>query len=208
MLDGAPKLLDFLGSESRCHFDRLRRLLDDAGITYTINPRLVRGLDYYTRTVFEWITDELGSQGTVCGGGRYDGLIALFSDKKLPASGFAIGIERLLLLIQATGGAAHVHHHPDIVVTCETAEQSIEALLLAHTLRQHLPQQKILSDFSGDKLKRQHSNALKSGCHYVITLNADQKIGLWDLQGNSQQTLAVEEICQMISQQAPSRHAP
>lgn len=201
MIEGAPRLLDFLGEESRQHFDTLRTLLDNAGIEYIVNPRLVRGLDYYTRTVFEWITDELGSQGTVCGGGRYDGLVELFSDKKLPASGFAIGIERLLLLIQSTGGNSPVHNHPDIVVTCENPEQNIDALLLANTLRQHLPGQKILSDFSGLRLKRQHSNALKSGCRYIVTLNADQHIGLWDLKGDSHQILPADEIWQTINRQ-------
>jgi len=92
MIEAAPRLLNFLGEDSRQHFDELCTLLDYAEIPYMVNPRLVRGLDYYTRTVFEWITDELGSQGTVCGGGRYDGLAELFGSKSLPASGFAIGI--------------------------------------------------------------------------------------------------------------------
>lgn len=199
MIEGAPRLLDFLGEESREHFDTLRTLLDNAGIQYVVNPRLVRGLDYYTRTVFEWITDELGSQGTVCGGGRYDGLVELFSDKKLPASGFAIGIERLLLLIQTTGGDNNIQHAPDIVVTCEQQEDNIEALLLANTLRQHLPSQKVFSDFSGSRLKRQHSNALKSGCRFIVTLNADRRLGLWDLVGNRHETLRLEEIWKTIN---------
>ena len=91
MIEAAPRLLDFLGEESQQHFDDLRRLLDSENIAYVVNPRLVRGLDYYTRTVFEWITEELGSQGTVCGGGRYDGLVELFSGKQLPASGLLSG---------------------------------------------------------------------------------------------------------------------
>ncbi|WP_204267199.1 ATP phosphoribosyltransferase regulatory subunit, partial [Enterobacter hormaechei] len=91
MLEQAPRLLDYLFEDSRHHFSLLCELLDKADIPYTINPRLVRGLDYYTRTVFEWVTDELGSQGTVCGGGRYDGLAELFNPKALPACGFAIG---------------------------------------------------------------------------------------------------------------------
>ncbi|MTD27211.1 histidine--tRNA ligase [Erwinia sorbitola] len=199
MIEGAPRLLDFLGDESREHFNALRTLLDNAGISYVINPRLVRGLDYYTRTVFEWITDELGAQGTVCGGGRYDGLVELFSDKQLPASGFAIGIERLLLLLQTTGGDNHIHNNPDIVVTYEDPQQNIDALLLAHTLRQHLPAQKIFSDFSGSRLKRQHSNALKSGCRFIVTLNGDRRIGLWDLAGNRHETLRLEEVWKTIS---------
>ena len=207
MIEGAPQLLDFLGEASRQHFATLRTLLDNAGITYRVNPRLVRGLDYYTRTVFEWITDELGSQGTVCGGGRYDGLVELFSDKKLPASGFAMGIERLLLLLQTTGGDSNITHSPDIVVTYEDPEHNIDALLLANTLRQQLPAHKIFSDFSGSRLKRQLSNALKSGCQFIVTLNADRRLGLWDLVNNRHETLRLEEIGKTISTtgKTPSR---
>ncbi len=198
MLENAPRLLDFLGEESRQHFAELRQLLDQAGIEYVVNPRLVRGLDYYTRTVFEWITDALGSQGTVCGGGRYDGLVELFSSKGLPASGFAIGIERLLLLIQTVDSDKNIANKPDIVVTYEETTANIAALVLANRIRQHLPQLQILSDFSGSKLKRQHNNALKTGCRYIITLNADGKIGLWDLLKDRSETVAEEEIWAII----------
>jgi len=101
--DQAPRLFDFLGSESLAHFDGVRARLDDAGIAYRINPRLVRGLDYYNLTVFEWVTDRLGAQGTVCGGGRYDGLIGLLGGKPAPAAGYAIGMERLLDLCSQSG---------------------------------------------------------------------------------------------------------
>ncbi len=100
MVEAAPQLMDFLGAESRAHFDAVRAVLDAAGLAYRINPRLVRGMDYYNLTVFEWVTDQLGSQGTVCGGGRYDGLIGQMGGKPAPAVGFGLGIERLLLLIQ------------------------------------------------------------------------------------------------------------
>lgn len=105
MANNAPRLFDFLGEESRAHFDGVCQRLDDAGIGYTLNPRLVRGLDYYNLTVFEWVTDRLGSQGTVCGGGRYDGLIELLGGKPAPAVGFAIGMERLLDLWEQTVAA-------------------------------------------------------------------------------------------------------
>jgi len=199
MIEGAPKLLDYLGHESRQHFDELCGLLDNAGIGYTINPRLVRGLDYYTRTVFEWITDELGSQGTLCGGGRYDGLVELFSHKTLPASGFAIGVERLLLLLETVGAKGSVSNHPDIVVTCEDPAHNIDALLLADQLRRHLPDFKVLSDFTGAKIKRQHANALKSGCRYIVTLNGDSRTGLWDLKANSQETMRPDDIWKKLS---------
>jgi len=106
MADSAPRLFDFLGEESRAHFDGLCQLLADAGIEYRLNPRLVRGLDYYNSTVFEWVTDRLGAQGTVCGGGRYDGLIELLGGKAAPAVGFAIGMERLLDLWEQSAPAA------------------------------------------------------------------------------------------------------
>ncbi|MBO9678046.1 MAG: histidine--tRNA ligase [Acidovorax sp.] len=100
LIEQAPRLMDFLGEESRAHFDAVRSALDAVGLEYRVNPRLVRGMDYYNLTVFEWVTDQLGSQGTVCGGGRYDGLIAQLGGKPAPAVGFGLGIERLLLLAQ------------------------------------------------------------------------------------------------------------
>jgi histidyl-tRNA synthetase len=103
LIEAAPKLMDFLGAESLAHFDAVRATLDAAGLAYRVNPRLVRGMDYYNLTVFEWVTDQLGSQGTVCGGGRYDGLIAQLGGKSAPAVGFGLGIERLLLLVQEIG---------------------------------------------------------------------------------------------------------
>ncbi|NDP43936.1 MAG: histidine--tRNA ligase, partial [Aromatoleum sp.] len=103
MIAGAPKLLDRLGSDSRAHFDELQRILADHGIEFAIDARLVRGLDYYNRTVFEWVTDRLGAQGTVAGGGRYDGLFEQLGGKPTPACGFAIGVERMVLLLKETG---------------------------------------------------------------------------------------------------------
>lgn len=179
MIDAAPQLLDHLQEESRTHFEDLCKLLDSAGIEYMVNPRLVRGLDYYTRTVFEWITDDLGSQGTVCGGGRYDGLVEMFSSKGLPASGFAIGIERLLLLIQTVGADYHIEHSPDVVITYEDSDDYVNALALAHEIRQNHEHLRVYSDFSGGKLKRQHQRALKSNCRVVVTLNSDGRVGLW-----------------------------
>ena len=103
LVEAAPKLMEFLGAESLAHFGAVRAVLDAVGLEYRVNPRLVRGMDYYNLTVFEWVTDKLGSQGTVCGGGRYDGLIEQLGGKSAPAVGFGLGIERLLLLIQALG---------------------------------------------------------------------------------------------------------
>jgi histidyl-tRNA synthetase len=103
VVDAAPQLLDFLGGESLAHFDAVRAVLDAAGLAYSVNPRLVRGMDYYNLTVFEWITDRLGAQGTICGGGRYDGLFAQLGGKPTPAVGFASGLERVVLLLDELG---------------------------------------------------------------------------------------------------------
>ncbi len=103
MVNGAPQLINYLGEESRAHFDGVQKILNHNAIPFTINPRLVRGMDYYNRTVFEWVTDQLGSQGTVCGGGRYDPLVEIIGGKPTPACGFAMGVERLLELMKANG---------------------------------------------------------------------------------------------------------
>ncbi|MDQ8031104.1 histidine--tRNA ligase [Bordetella genomosp. 1] len=127
MADSAPRLFDFLGDESRAHFDGLCQRLTDAGIEYRLNPRLVRGLDYYNLTVFEWVTDRLGSQGTVCGGGRYDGLVELLGGKAAPAVGFAIGVERLLDLWEQTVPAQAVPECEVYVVHQGEAAQRLAA---------------------------------------------------------------------------------
>ena len=134
MADGAPRLLDFLGEESLAHFAGVKQRLDDAGIAYRINPRLVRGLDYYNLTVFEWVTDRLGAQGTVCGGGRYDGLIQVLGGKPAPAVGFAIGMERLLDLWSQTVTAEAVPEC-DVYVVHQGEAAARRAALVAESLR-------------------------------------------------------------------------
>ena len=134
MADGAPRLLDFLGEESLAHFAGVKQRLDDAGIAYRINPRLVRGLDYYNLTVFEWVTDRLGAQGTVCGGGRYDGLIQLLGGTPAPAVGFAIGMERLLDLWSQTVTAEAVPEC-DVYVVHQGEAAARRAALVAESLR-------------------------------------------------------------------------
>jgi histidyl-tRNA synthetase len=128
LVNAAPKLLDYLGDESRAHFEGVQRLLRHNSVPFTINPRLVRGMDYYNRTVFEWITDKLGSQGTVCGGGRYDPLVEIFGGKPTPAVGFAMGVERLLELMKVAGGDfsrsqcdVYLVHQGDVVLHCAAA---------------------------------------------------------------------------------------
>lgn len=130
----APKLLDFLGEESRSHFESLQKILRHNSIPFTINPRLVRGMDYYNRTVFEWVTDELGSQGTVCGGGRYDSLFSIFGGKPTPACGFAMGVERLLELMKANGDGSVVSQC-DVYLVHQGDDARMQSFVLGERLR-------------------------------------------------------------------------
>lgn len=130
----APKLLDFLGEESRSHFEGLQKILRHNSIPFTINPRLVRGMDYYNRTVFEWVTDELGSQGTVCGGGRYDSLFSIFGGKPTPACGFAMGVERLLELMKANGDGSAVSQC-DVYLVHQGDDARMQSFVLGERLR-------------------------------------------------------------------------
>src|SRR6185503_11021127 len=160
----APRLVDGLGAASRAHFDGVQALLDEAGVAYTVNPRLVRGLDYYNRTVFEWITDKLGAQGTVAGGGRYDGLFEALGGKPTPACGFAIGIERLILLMQQAANAkvegplAYVVHVGDAAGTL--------ARRVAETLRD--AGHAAVVHASGGSFKAQMKKADASGARFAL----------------------------------------
>ncbi|WP_044176541.1 ATP phosphoribosyltransferase regulatory subunit, partial [Photobacterium damselae] len=198
MLENAPKLLDYLTGESLDHFKTVCSNLDQVDIKYTINPRLVRGLDYYTRTAFEWTTDQLGSQSTVCGGGRYDGLVALFNGQSLPASGFAIGIERLILLLEAVNITPPHDSSKKIIFTCEDKLDTNKALILAKNLRDTFPQLEVYSDFSGSKLKKQHQRAFKESADIVVTLNVDHTLGIWSISDNDKLVINKEEFLDHI----------
>jgi histidyl-tRNA synthetase len=134
LVNAAPKLLDYLGGESLAHFEGLKALLDANNVQYTVNPRLVRGLDYYNRTVFEWVTDELGSQGTVCAGGRYDPLIETFGGKPTPGVGFAMGMERLIELMKGQGEPA-APNQCDVYMVHQGEEAQLKAFILAERIR-------------------------------------------------------------------------
>ncbi|MDT8895417.1 histidine--tRNA ligase [Halomonas sp. I1] len=175
MLAEAPRLMDHLDDESREHFERLTAILDAAGIEYVINPRLVRGLDYYSRTVFEWTTDALGSQGTVCAGGRYDGLVEQLGGKPVPAVGFAMGIERLILLLET------LELVPDAVFDTldvyllpmgEAAEAA--ALELAEQLRDALPALRLQLHCGGGGFKSRIRKADKSGARLALLLGEEE----------------------------------
>lgn len=171
VLQGAPRLADHLGDAARDHFEQLKALLDAAGIEYVINPNLVRGLDYYGRTVFEWTTDALGAQGTVCAGGRYDGLVQQLGGKPTPAVGFGMGLERLVLLLEKQG-----QELPGPVAIYITAMGNVQpqALALAERLRDALPGVGIQCHCGGGGFKSQMKKADRSGARYALILGEDE----------------------------------
>lgn len=208
MANAAPKLFDFLGEESRAHFDGVVARLEDAGIAYTLNPRMVRGLDYYNGTVFEWITDQLGAQGTVCGGGRYDGLISLLGGKPTPAIGFAIGMERLLDLWEQGGLAPQPEC--DIYVVHQGDEAQRSAARIAETLRDAGLSVIVHAGAAG--FKAQFKRADASGARAAVILGEEEVSGRvasvkWlraDEQGNTapQQQVAWEQLSQYLVSKA------
>jgi histidyl-tRNA synthetase len=171
MANNAPRLHDFLGAESRAHFEGVCQRLDDAGIAYTLNPRLVRGLDYYNLTVFEWVTDRLGTQGTVCGGGRYDGLIELLGGKPAPAVGFAIGMERLLdLCLQESGQPAEAQCQVYMVHQSQAAQR--KAARVAEQLRD--AGLSVIVHAGSASFKSQFKRADASGATVAVILGDDE----------------------------------
>ena len=175
LLDGAPVLGDHLDEPSRDHFAGLRARLDAAGIAYEVNPRLVRGLDYYEKTVFEWVTDRLGAQGTVCAGGRYDRLIEQLGGRPTPAAGFALGIERLLALLEGAGPVAAPAPHAYLIVAGEAAERA--APRVAETLRDALPRLRLCVNCGGGNFKGQFRRADRSGARVALILGEEEASG-------------------------------
>lgn len=162
ILGDAPQLSDYLDAESKQHFAGLCELLDAAGIEYTVNQRLVRGLDYYNRTVFEWITESLGSQGTVCGGGRYDGLVEQLGGKPTPAVGFAMGLERLVLMMETLGNT-DVRRSVDVYMVTAGEGTMMAGMKLAEQLREQVPGLRVMTHFGGGNFKKQFKRADKVG---------------------------------------------
>lgn len=175
MVNGAPRLLDYLGDDSLNHFEGVQRILRHNNIPFSINPRLVRGMDYYNRTVFEWITDQLGAQGTVCGGGRYDPLVEMFGGKPTPACGFAMGVERLLELMKANG-EQFAPNQCDVYIVHQGDAAQMQAFVIGERLRDagldvvlHCA-----SANSGGSLKAQMKKADGSGAAYAVILGEDE----------------------------------
>ncbi|MFZ2267136.1 MAG: histidine--tRNA ligase [Azonexus sp.] len=200
----APKLIDYLGAESLAHFEGVQRVLRDAGIPFVINPRLVRGLDYYNLTVFEWVTDKLGAQGTVCAGGRYDGLVEQLGGKPTPACGFAMGVERLIALIKDSGGepAAPV---PDVYLV----HQGDAASRLAFSVAEGLRDQGIdvLMHCGGGSFKSQMKKADGSGAGFAVIIGDDEaatgeaQLKSLRAEGSAQQKVKVDELAEAIIDQ-------
>ena len=178
LLVNAPSLEQYLDDESREHFQRLRELLDAAGIEYTVNPSLVRGLDYYGKTVFEWVTESLGAQGTVCAGGRYDGLVEQLGGKPTFAVGFAMGLERLILLLETLELIPDwVNGNADVYVTALGEGAQTAALVLSEKLRSALPGATIVSHCGGGSFKSQMKKADRSGARYAVILGENEVAG-------------------------------
>ncbi|WP_412522708.1 histidine--tRNA ligase [Shewanella chilikensis] len=191
LLADAPALMDYLGENSKAHFARLCELLEAVGIQYRVNPRLVRGLDYYNRTVFEWVTDSLGAQGTVLAGGRYDGLVSQLGGKETPAVGFAMGLERIVLLLETLELNADVAAEVDVYVTAMGDDCVIEAMKIAQELREKLPKLKVMSHCGGGNFKKQMKRADKSGAGFALIIGetelANNKVAVKPLRGDGAQ---------------------
>ncbi|KAB5624423.1 histidine--tRNA ligase [Pseudomonas putida] len=191
-LVGAPKLEEYLDEESRVHFEGVKARLDAAGIPFVINTKLVRGLDYYSKTVFEWVTDKLGAQGTVCAGGRYDGLVEQMGGKPTAGVGFAMGIERLLLLIETLGKVPESISRTLDVYLCAFGEQAeLAGLKISEQLRDRLPGLRLAVNAGGGNFKNQFKKADKSGALYALILGDDelaqQVVGFKPLRGQGEQ---------------------
>ena len=203
LLAEAPVLADYVSEESVSHFEELKALLSNAGVAFEVNPRLVRGLDYYNNCVFEWVTDSLGAQGTVCGGGRYDGLVEQLGGKPTVAAGFAMGAERLVLMLETLDKVPQqVPTSLYIVVPNGLAK---EAQSLAATLRGEMPEQRIISHCGGGKPASQLKRAFSLGARYAILLDSeglDQGVvRLRELKdGGEEATLTLDEAPVQIAQ--------
>ena len=203
MITAAPRLVDTLGPDSRAHFDGLQQLLSDQAIAYSINPRLVRGLDYYNRTVFEWTTDRLGAQGTVAGGGRYDGLFEQLGGKRTPACGFGMGVERMILLLQDAGRSAQEAADAYVVHVGEQATKL--AIAVAEKLRDE--GLAIVVHAGGGSFKTQMKKADSSGARYALVIGDDEvaahRVGLKPLRvAGEQLALAPGELMRHLKAHA------
>jgi histidyl-tRNA synthetase len=203
IVTAAPVMLDYLDPESLEHFQRLKELLDTAGVAYTVNPRLVRGLDYYSRTVFEWVTDALGSQGAVCSGGRYDGLVEKLGGRATPAVGWAMGMERFVALYEVCGGKAP-NTDADVFVVAVGDEALQGAFTVAEVLRNAIAGIRVELNLGGGSFKAQMKRADKSNARYALVLGeqeiSDRTIGLKPLRTKDDQiSVALDDLPALLA---------
>jgi histidyl-tRNA synthetase len=203
IVEAAPVMLDFLDDESTEHYDGLKVLLDAAGVTYVENPRLVRGLDYYSRTVFEWVTDALGSQGAVCSGGRYDGLVEKLGGRATSAVGWAMGIERFVALYEACGGEAPASN-ADVYIAALGTGTLERAFALAEELRDSISGIQVDMNLGGGSFKSQMKRADKSGAAFALILGeqelADDCIGLKPMRSaDEQSSVALDDLAETLA---------
>ena len=214
IVEAAPVMLDYLDEASVSHFEGLKALLDAAGVSYTINPRLVRGLDYYSRTVFEWVTDALGAQGAVCSGGRYDGLVEKLGGRATPAIGWAMGIERFVALFQACGGEAPAES-ADVYIAAVGEGTLARAFALAEELRDTIAGIRVDVNLGGGSFKSQMKRADKSNAEYALILGeqelSEERIGVKPLRSKQEQeSVALVNIVATLAgklKQAPASPA-
>lgn len=200
LLQDAPRLMDALGTEAKDHFEQVLALLDELDIDYRINTGLVRGLDYYCRTVFEWVTDDLGAQGTVCAGGRYDDLVEIQGGKPTPGIGFALGVERLLALLESAGIEKRQNPHVFVVSQMPPAA----TLAVAERLRDSLPEIRAAVALGGGSFRSQFKRADRSGARLCVILGeveyAEGRVAVKDLrdQSSEQETVPLEQLSQRL----------
>ena len=200
--DNAPTLLEHIDVESKKDFEQLCQILDNLGIAYEVNPRLVRGLDYYGKTVFEWVTNHLGSQGTVCAGGRYDSLVAQLGGREASAIGFAIGLERLIALLEALDSLPDIAKADAYLVTVgETASQ--QSLVLAEQLRNQIPDLKLITHCGGGSFKSQFKQADRSGATWSLIIGEDEvdkeMVGVKTMATGEQITIAWNQLADYLT---------
>ncbi len=203
LLNDAPNLMDYLDDDSKEHFESLCTLLDSLGISYKINPRLVRGLDYYNKTVFEWVTDKLGAQGTVCAGGRYDGLTKQLGGRETPAVGFGMGAERLVLLLEELNLVPEGLDQQAEVYLVAAGKVDEFTIKLSEQLRDELPSLKLLNNSGGGSFKSQMKKADKSGADWALIVGenevANNQVGFKSLrQASEQEFLPVSEVVEKL----------
>ena len=204
LISAAPKMIDHLDKESNEHFEALKNYLEHLDISYTVNPKLVRGLDYYNQTVFEWVSDELGSQGTICGGGRYDGLVEKMGGNPTPAIGFAMGLERIALLIQDKSKEL-ISDRPHLYFLSMGESAHCESMNLSRQILEAMPNSTITNDITMSNLKSQMKKANKSGADYAMILGEEELaknvLSFKPLKGQGvQQSIELEGIIQHLQE--------